>query len=55
MPIFAIRTHLEFYKLLVDDFDDLMWEQHSARRAVIFERQELSRHRDLDPVALGVG
>jgi hypothetical protein len=33
MPIFDIQTHLEFYNMLVDDFDDLMREQHSARRA----------------------
>ncbi|MHB0773782.1 hypothetical protein ACYCVF_35495 [Bradyrhizobium sp. 1.29L] len=33
MPIFDIQTHLQFYDMLVDDFDDLMREQHSARRA----------------------
>jgi hypothetical protein len=33
MPIFDIQTHIEFYNMLVDDFDDLMREQHSARRA----------------------
>lgn len=33
MPIFDIRNHIEFYDMLVDDFDDLMREQHSARRA----------------------
>jgi hypothetical protein len=33
MAIFDIQTHLEFYDMLVDDFDDLMGEQHSARRA----------------------
>ncbi|QDF39106.1 hypothetical protein FJN17_16970 [Bradyrhizobium symbiodeficiens] len=33
MPIFDIQTHLQFYEMLVDDFDDLMRERHSARRA----------------------
>jgi len=33
MPIFDIHTHLDFYNTLVDDFDDFMREQHSARRA----------------------
>jgi hypothetical protein len=33
MPIFDIQTHIEFYNMLVDDFDDWMREQHSTRRA----------------------
>lgn len=33
MPIFDIQTHLQFYEMLVDDFDDLMREPYSARRA----------------------
>jgi hypothetical protein len=33
MTIFDITTHLDFYNMLVDDFDDFMHEQHSARRA----------------------
>ncbi len=33
MPIFDIQTHIDFYNMLVDDFDDYMREQHSARRA----------------------
>jgi hypothetical protein len=33
MTIFEIRTHLEFYDMLVDDFDDFMRERHSTRRA----------------------
>ncbi len=33
MPVFDIQTHLEFYDMLVDDFDDFMREQYSARRA----------------------
>jgi hypothetical protein len=33
MPIFDILTHIDFYNMLVDDFDDYMREQHSARRA----------------------
>lgn len=28
-----VRTHIYFYEMLVDDFDDFMKEQHSARRA----------------------
>jgi len=33
VTIFDIRTHLDFYDMLVEDFDDFMREQHSARRA----------------------
>lgn len=33
VTIFDIQTHIDFYNILVDDFDDLMREQHSARRA----------------------
>jgi hypothetical protein len=31
--MFDIRSHIDFYEMLVDDFDDFMKEQHSARRA----------------------
>lgn len=33
MPVFDVQTHIDFYNMLVDDFDDFMREQHSARRA----------------------
>lgn len=33
VPIIDIQTHLDFYNILVDDFDDYMREQHSTRRA----------------------
>jgi hypothetical protein len=33
MPVFDVQTHIDFYNMLVDDFDDFMLEQHSARRA----------------------
>jgi len=33
VPIFDIQTLLQFYEMLIDDFDDLMRERHSARRA----------------------
>jgi len=33
MPVIDVRTHLDFYNMLVDDFDDYMREQHSTRRA----------------------
>ncbi len=31
--MFDITTCIQFYEMLVDDFDDFMREQHSARRA----------------------
>lgn len=33
MPIFDVQTHIDFYNMFVDDFDDFMREQYSARRA----------------------
>lgn len=33
MPILDIQTHLQFYEMFVDDFDNLMREQYSARHA----------------------
>jgi hypothetical protein len=30
VPIVDIQTHLDFYNMLVDDFDDFMREQHST-------------------------
>lgn len=44
MPILDIQTHLQFYEMFVDDFDNLMREQYSARRAFhsIMEAYHLS-------------
>jgi len=44
VTIFDIRTHLDFYDMLVEDFDDFMREQHSARRAFHCILESVSLH-----------